>query len=516
MFSALTIRYHMLRVVFREERVPLSQNGLDTDKPLSLVILGASGDLAQKKIIPALFALYSQKYLPKDVNIFGFARTHLNDDEFRKKVVENLTCRYVPGESCAEWMDAFLVRCHYVAGQYDSADSFLDLSQAMKKYEGGGIANRLYYLAIPPSIFIDVVRSLGGAGLVSCESCPGWSRIVIEKPFGRDRVSSDLMTNELSQVSDERDIYRIDHYLGKEIIQNLMVLRFANTIFEPLWSRAYVESIRITWKETFGIGSRAGYFDQFGIIRDVMQNHLIQIASLIAMEEPSSLGSQFVRDEKVRVLKCIEPVTLDNLVVGQYKGAVRGKTRVPAYAEEPGVPPGSITPTFAAAVLKINNNRWHGVPFFIKAGKGMDTRVSEIRIQFRPTARNIFSNIRPALPENALVIRVQPDEAIYFRVVNKQPGLKLELVDTDLNLKYVSTFHEPIPEAYEALILDALRGDKSMFIRSDEVAAAWDIFTPALHELEERAIKPELYKFGGQGPAAADALAVRHRLDDAS
>lgn len=496
--------------------MPSSQNGLDANKPLSLVILGASGDLAQKKIIPALFALYSQQYLPKDVNIFGFARTPLNDDEFRKKIVENLTCRYVPGESCNEWMNAFLSRCHYVAGQYGSADSFLDLFQVMKKYEGGGVANRLYYLAIPPSIFIDVVRSLGGAGLVSCGPALGWSRIVIEKPFGRDRASSDVMTNELSQVSGERDIYRIDHYLGKELIQNLMVLRFANTIFEPLWSRAYVESVQITWKENFGIGSRAGYFDQFGIIRDVMQNHLIQITSLIAMEEPSSLGSQFVRDEKVRVLKCIEPVTIDNLVVGQYKGAVHGKTRVPSYAEEPGVPPGSIAPTFAAAVLKINNNRWHGVPFFIKAGKALDSRASEIRIQFRPTARNIFSDIRPALPNNALVIRVQPDEAIYFRIVNKQPGLKLELVDTDLNLKYVSTFDEPIPEAYEALILDALRGDKSMFIRSDEVAAAWDIFTPALHELERRAIKPELYEFGGKGPAAADALAARHRLEDAS
>jgi glucose-6-phosphate 1-dehydrogenase len=505
----------MCAVFFQEKRVPSNRNGLDAGKPLSIVILGASGDLAQKKIIPALFALYSQEHLPKDVNIFGFARTALSDDEFRKKVVENLTCRYVPGKSCADWMNQFLARCHYVAGQYDSTDSFLDLFQVMKQHEGGAIANRLYYLAIPPSIFIDVVHSLGGAGLVSCGPALGWSRIVIEKPFGRDRASSDRMAKELSQVSGERDIYRIDHYLGKEIVQNLMVLRFANTIFEPLWSREHIESVRITWKENFGIGGRAGYFDQYGIIRDVMQNHLIQIASLIAMEEPSSLGAQFVRDEKVRVLKSISAVTLDDLVVGQYKGAVKGSTRLPAYAEEPGVPPGSITPTFAAAVLKINNDRWQGVPFFIKAGKGLDTRVSEIRIQFRPKARNIFSDIRPALPDNALVIRVQPDEAIYFRIVNKQPGLKLELVDTDLDLKYVSTFSEPIPEAYEALILDALRGDKGVFIRNDEVAAAWDIFTPALHELEEKAIKPELYDFGGTGPAAADALAARYKLEGA-
>jgi glucose-6-phosphate 1-dehydrogenase len=351
---------------------------------------------------------------------------------------------------------------------------------------------------------------------VSCGPARGWSRIVIEKPFGRDRASSDQMAKELSQVSGERDIYRIDHYLGKEIVQNLMVLRFANTIFEPLWNREHIESVRITWKENFGIGARAGYFDHYGIIRDVMQNHLIQIASLIAMEEPSSLGSQFVRDEKVRALKSIAPVTLDDLVVGQYRGIVRDKTRLPAYTEEPGVPVGSITPTFAAATLKVNNDRWQGVPFFIKAGKALDTRVSEIRVQFRPKARNIFSDIRPTLPDNALVIRVQPDEAIYFRIVNKQPGLKLELVDTDLNLKYESTFRDPIPEAYEALILDALRGDKSVFIRNDEVAAAWDIFTPVLHELEKRTIKPEPYEFGGRGPAKADALAARYRLEDVS
>ena len=493
-----------------------SQNGLDADQPLSLVILGASGDLAQRKIIPALFALYSQGYLPSNVHLFGFARTRLNDEEFRAKLMENLTCRYVPGESCADWMNAFLSRCHYVTGQYDSPESFLDLLRTMKEAEGGSVANRLYYLAIPPSVFIEVVRSLGKAGLVSCRPTPGWSRIVLEKPFGRDRVSSDQMTHELSRVCEEPNIYRIDHYLGKEIIQNLMVLRFANTIFEPLWNRSYIQSVRITWKENFGIGRRAGYFDQFGIIRDVMQNHLIQIASLIAMEEPSSLGPQFVRDEKVRVLKCIKPVAVEDLVVGQYQGGLLGKTRVPSYLEEPGVPPGSITPTYAAAVLKIDNNRWHGVPFFIEAGKGLDTRVSEIRIQFRSTARNIFSEIRPALPQNALVIRVQPDEAIYFRIVNKQPGLKLELVDTDLNLKYISTFREPIPEAYEALLLDALRGDKSMFIRSDEVAAAWDIFTPALHELEKRALRPEPYEFGGRGPAAAHALAVRHQAEEAT
>ncbi|MFH0953154.1 MAG: glucose-6-phosphate dehydrogenase [Verrucomicrobiota bacterium] len=485
----------------------------DLDRPLSIVIVGASGDLARKKLIPALFALYSQDLLPASFHLFGFARTPMTDQAFREKAVEFLTCRYVPKVKCAERMDEFLSRCHFVPGQYTSADSFLDLYQAMKPVEGARDVNRLYYLAIPPSIFIDSIRSLGQAGLVHCDAGPGWSRVVMEKPFGRDRESSDVMAKELAGVFREREIYRIDHYLGKEVIQNLMVLRFANPVFDPLWTREHVESVQICWKEDIGIGNRGGYFDEFGIIRDVMQNHLLQILSLVAMEEPASLDPQAVRDEKVRVLRSIPPLALENLVIGQYRGAERGKVRAVSYTQEEGVRPDSLTPTYAAAALHIRNPRWEGVPFFLHAGKGLDARGNDIRIRFRPKARNLFAEVLPSLPANQLVIRVQPDEAIYLRIVNKVPGLKLSLEETSLNLKYQAAFEEIIPDAYECLILDAILGDKSLFIRDDELAAAWDIFTPVLHETETKRLPPEPYEFGGQGPRQARQLAARYGME---
>jgi glucose-6-phosphate 1-dehydrogenase len=484
----------------------------DSDRSLSIIIVGASGDLAQKKLIPALFALYSQDYLPASFHVFGFSRSPMTHEEFRAKSQEHLTCRYVPGERCADRMSEFLARCHYVSGQYDSADSFLDLFQAMKPLEDGRTVNRLYYLAIPPTVFVPVARAMGNAGLVACGPAPAWSRVVIEKPFGSDRASSDVMARELSLVFPERDIYRIDHYLGKEIVQNLMVLRFANRIFDPLWSRQDIASVQITWKEDIGIARRGGYFDQFGIIRDVMQNHLLQILSIVAMEEPASLDSQAIRDEKVKVLRSMPVLTLGDLVVGQYRGGVRNGAEIPSYTEEAGVQPDSITPTFAAAALRVNNERWREVPFLVRAGKGLDARVNEIHIQFRPKSRNLFGEILPALPENELVIRIQPDEAIYFRIANKVPGLDLAVAGSDLDLRYESAFREMIPDAYECLLLDALHGDKSSFIRNDELAAAWDIFTPVLHELGQKRIRPEPYDFGGHGPAAADRLAERYGM----
>lgn len=489
----------------------------DPDRPLSLVIVGASGDLARRKLLPALFALYGQGYLPSRFTVFGFARTPMTDEQFRQAAMENLSCRYSPGESCAPRMAEFLARCRYAHGRYESADDFAALARVMQAEEGAAGANRLYYFSIPPSVFVHVARSIGRAGLVGRD--PGlsrserdrpWSRVVIEKPFGTDRESSDMMAKELGEVFAEDQVYRIDHYLGKEIIQNLMVLRFANSVFEPIWSRAHIEHVRITWKEDLGIGSRGGYFDGIGILRDVMQNHLLQILSLVAMEDPASMESKAVRDEKVRVLKSIAPAGLENLVVGQYRGVTRNGIRLPSYLEEAHVAPGSITPTFAAAVLRVRNDRWGGVPFFLTAGKALDSRMNEIRVRFRDPPRNIFAATLPDLPNNELVIRIQPDEAIFYRIVNKEPGLKLSLVETDLNLRYQSAFREPIPEAYECLLLDAIRGDKSLFIRSDELAAAWDVFTPVLHELEKQRIRPQPYDFGSQGPDSARELAARN------
>jgi len=473
---------------------------------LTIVVVGASGDLARKKVYPALFALYCQGYLPAGFRVFGFARSAFTNEEFRAKIAENLTCRYAPGESCAERMSEFLGRCHYLAGDYASRDAFLDLFAAMQAVEGEPPVYRIFYLAIPSGVFLDVAHSIGGAGMVSCDPQRPWSRVVIEKPFGRDRESSDRLTEEMGRVFAEGHTFRIDHYLGKEVIQNLMVLRFANLVFEPIWNRDFVKSVHISWKEDIGVEGRGGYFDSYGIIRDVMQNHLLQILSLVAMEPPVGLQASHVRDEKVKVLRAIPPIELRDIAVGQYTAGRRGDRAVPGYREDPTVPPDSATPTYAAAVLRIRNRRWDGVPFVIEAGKAMNARINEIRIRFREVPGNIFRSADGAHDDNELVIRVQPDEAIYLRLVHKVPGLATRLASRNLDLRYEAAFSEIIPDAYESLLLDVIRGEKGLFIRGDELAAAWDIFTPALHELESRRAAPEPYAFGSGGPAAARRL----------
>ncbi len=488
----------------------MNELGLQTG--LTIVVLGASGDLARKKVIPALFALYCQDLLPEAFHIVGFARRPMTDEAFRANVMEKLTCRYVPGHSCADYMERFLSRCSYMSGEYDSRDAYLDLYQAMRLLEGDASANRMYYMAIPPFLFLDVAEALGGAGLVECGPGATWSRAIIEKPFGRDRTSSDHLVSCMGKVFTEGQTFRIDHYLGKEIVQNLLVLRFANRVFDPLWNRQHVASVHIAWKEDIGVGNRAGYFDDYGIVRDVVQNHLMQLLALVAMEPPTSFDAPHVCDEKVRVLQCIAPLAFDRLALGQYAAARFQGQDCAAYRGESGVPAGSCTPTYAAAVLHIDNDRWDGVPFFITAGKALDERTTEIRLRFRPVSSTRFHETGAALPPNELVIRVQPDEAIRLAITNKAPGLDMRLVPSELDLRYQAAFAAKIPDAYECLLLDVIRGDRSLFVRWDELAAAWDIFTPVLHELEARLVQPELYPFGGNGPESARALARRFHL----
>ena len=475
---------------------------------LSIVVVGASGDLARKKIIPAFFALYCQGFLPPDFHLFGFARTPFTHEQFRDRIRENLTCRYTPSHSCEDRMNEFLGHCFYGAGDYASKDSFLDLFAVMKKAEGRQDANRLFYLAVPPAIFAEAARAIAGAGLVQCDSALPWSRVVVEKPFGEDRESSDRLGRELAKVFIEDQTFRIDHYLGKEVVQNLMVLRFANLIFEPVWNANFIRNVQITWREDIGVEERGGYFDRYGIIRDVMQNHLTQILALIAMEPPSDPRSRFVRHEKVKALQAVAPLKLEDLVIGQYTGGERGGRRCPAYTREKGVPPGSRTPTYAAAAFTIDNPRWAGVPFLVRAGKGLKEKRTEIRIQFRPLRGHVFCGDDGCPPANELSIRVQPDEAIHLTIVNKVPGLELKLAPRDLDLHYNRVFAETIPEAYESLLLNAIHDDRSLFIGRDELAAAWDIFTPALHEMASREVKPEPYACFSEGPAAADDLAT--------
>lgn len=468
---------------------------------LSVIVVGASGDLARRKIIPALFALYCQELIPRPFRLMGFARTPMTDEAFRGLIGEHLTCRYVPGERCADRMAEFLGCCHYQDGRYDSADSILNLYQALRAREGAGSANRLFYLAVPPAVFLEVARAIGDAGLVECGGGEGWSRVVIEKPFGRDRVTSDDLVEKMGRVFREDQTFRIDHYLGKEIVQNLMVLRFANLFFEPVWNRMFIDRVTISWSEEQGIGSRAGYFDGYGILRDVMQNHLLQILALMAMEEPSHYNAHAIRDEKVRLLQCIPPLALEDVVIGQYGATERNGRTWPGYRQEPQVPRDSRTPTYAAVRLKIQNRRWEGVPFLLTAGKAMASRSNEIRVRFRPVPRNIFCGPDGAcLEPNELVIRIQPDEGLVLRIMNKVPGLGMELGATDLNLRYAAAFPAQIPDAYERLLLDVIEGDRSLFIRADELAAAWDIFTPVLRELETRGVEPEPYAVGSAGP----------------
>jgi glucose-6-phosphate 1-dehydrogenase len=472
-----------------------------SDLSLSFVILGASGDLAHKKIFPALFALYCQDFLPPRFNVFGFSRSSLTPEEYRESIMRYLTCRYTPGESCQEQMEAFLQRCFYVSGRYDSTDSYLELYQAMRVQEGDGPANRVFYMAIPPFLFLDVARALGDSGLVNCgEEAPGFSRVVIEKPFGHDRESSDDLVANTALIFSESQTYRIDHYLGKEVIQNLIVLRFANRVFEPIWNHQHIESVQIAFKEDFGVEGRAGYFDQYGIIRDILQNHLLQIAALLAMEQPLELTAQAIRDEKVRVLRQAHPLHAADFLLGQYTAGGDSGKSLPGYTDDSEIPDDSITPTFARVALRIENERWHGVPFILSAGKALDARCTEIRIRFRPVTPNIFQTGAEPLPANELLIRVQPDQAIHLQFLNKVPVPQMQIAECSLNLRYEAAFQGTLPEAYESLLLDVLRGDKSLFIRKDELEIAWDLFTPALHEIEAQRQKPQLYPYGSAGP----------------
>lgn len=483
----------------------------DGDSTVSITVVGASGDLAKKKIFPALFALYYEGCLPKHFTIFGYARSKMTDDELRNMISQTLTCRIHQRENCDDKTEKFLKRCFYQAGQYSSEGDFKKLDAKLKSHEGGRLANRLFYLSIPPNIFVDVARCASRSG----SSVNGWTRVIVEKPFGRDSESSAELTRGLKQFLTEEQIYRIDHYLGKELVENLSVLRFSNLVFEPLWSRQYIRNVQFLFSEDFGTEGRGGYFDNYGIIRDIMQNHLLQILALFAMEPPVSLDAEDMRNEKVKVLRSMRPLQLEDVVVGQYKNHVRGGVKYPGYTDDKTVPSNSITPTFAAAALFIDNARWDGVPFLMKAGKALHNRRAEIRVQFRHVPGNLYKRSFGAdldQATNELVIRVQPDEAIYIKINNKIPGLGMRLDRSNLNLHYADRYSREIPDAYERLLLDAIEGERRLFIRSDELDAAWALFTPLLRDLETRKVAPELYPYGSRGPIGAHYLAAKYNV----
>ncbi|KAK3404314.1 hypothetical protein EUGRSUZ_K00618 [Eucalyptus grandis] len=464
---------------------PVNSESAKSDLTYSITVVGASGDLAKKKIFPAIFALFYEDCLPKNFTVFGYARTKMTDEELRTMISKTLTCRIDKRENCEDKMNQFLKRCFYHSGQYNSEENFRELDIKLKEKEAGKLANRLFYLSVPPNIFVDVVRCAS----IRASSTSGWTRVIVEKPFGRDSESSGELTRCLKQYLNEDQIFRIDHYLGKELVENLSVLRFSNLVFEPLWCRNYIRNVQLIFSEDFGTEGRGGYFDHYGIIRDIMQNHLLQILALFAMETPVSLDAEDIRNEKVKVLRSMRPLQLEDVIVGQYKGHSKA--------------------------LFINNARWDGVPFLMKAGKALHTKRAEIRVQFRHVPGNLYKrNFGTDLDKatNELVLRVQPDEAIYLKINNKVPGLGMRLDRSDLNLLFKARYPREIPDAYERLLLDAIEGERRLFIRSDELDAAWALFTPLLKELEEKKIVPELYPYGSRGPVGAHYLAAKHNV----
>lgn len=495
----------------KEQKDTIDFDSNKAKSTVSITVVGASGDLAKKKIFPALFALYYEGCLPEHFTIFGYARSKMTDAELRNMVSKTLTCRIDKRENCGEKMEQFLERCFYHSGQYDSQENFAELDKKLKEHETGRFSNRLFYLSIPPNIFINAVRCAS----LSASSAHGWTRVIVEKPFGRDSESSAALTRSLKQYLNEDQIFRIDHYLGKELVENLSVLRFSNLIFEPLWSRQYIRNVQFIFSEDFGTEGRGGYFDHYGIIRDIMQNHLLQILALFAMETPVSLDAEDIRNEKVKVLRSMRPLQLDDVIIGQYKSHTKGDVTYPGYTDDKTVPKDSLTPTFAAAALFIDNARWDGVPFLMKAGKALHTRSAEIRVQFRHVPGNLYNkNFGSDLDQatNELVIRVQPNEAIYLKINNKVPGLGMRLDRCNLNLLYSARYSKEIPDAYERLLLDAVEGERRLFIRSDELDAAWSLFTPVLKELEDKKIVPEYYPYGSRGPIGAHYLAARYKV----
>ncbi|KAJ3566309.1 hypothetical protein NP233_g7085 [Leucocoprinus birnbaumii] len=470
-----------------------------------IIVLGASGDLAKKKTFPALFGLYRQGFLPRDVKIVGYARTKMDAEEFHKRETSYIKNPNDDPE-IAKSIEAFKGFSSYISGGYEDGESFDKLNSYLEEIESkyqSKERNRIFYLALPPSVFIPVCKNLKEHCYVAKN---GINRIIIEKPFGKDLDSARELLNSVKQYWTEDETFRIDHYLGKEMVKNLLVLRFANIAMGAAWDKNSISNVQITFKEPFGTEGRGGYFDEFGIIRDILQNHLLQVLSILTMERPVSFSAEDIRDEKVKVLRAIPPIERDDCLLGQYVAA-NGK---PGYLDDDTVPPNSVCPTFAACTLWIHNPRWEGVPFILKAGKALNEAKVEVRIQFKDVTQGIFKDIA----RNELVIRIQPSEAVYLKLNAKTPGLYTRAIPTEMDLTYKRRFTDAkIPEAYEALILDALKGDHSNFVRNDELDVAWKIFTPILHWIDGKqgqVPRPVSYPYGTRGPKELEGFVQKY------
>jgi len=484
--------------------------------PCGMVLFGVTGDLSRKKLMPAIYDLANRGLLPPGFSLTGFARREWATQDFAQ-IVHDSVKEHARTEFREEVWRQLAEGFRFVSGDFDDDNAFDELRRTIQELDElrGTGGNHAFYLAIPPAFFGNVVGQLKEHGLA--DPTPGsWRRVVVEKPFGHDLESARELQDLLGEVFPSDSIFRIDHYLGKETVQNILALRFANEMFEPIWNANYVDHVQITMAEDIGIGGRAGYYDGIGAARDVIQNHLLQLMALVAMEEPTSFEARSLRIEKQKVLASVElPRRLDLATArGQYTAGWAGGVKVPGFLDEDGIEPGSTTETFAAIKLQVASRRWAGVPFYLRTGKRLGRRVTEVAVVFRRAPHLPFTDsATEELGQNALVIRVQPDEGVTLRFGSKVPGTQMEIRDVNMDFAYGGSFTESSPEAYERLILDVLLGDPTLFPRHEEVELSWKILDPILdfwaRQDQKGKARPDEYEAGTWGPASADAMLAR-------
>ncbi len=485
--------------------------GLQTDRisdPCSVVFFGASGDLFKRMLLPAMYSLRVRGILPNDFSIVGFSRSKYSDDQFRQYCKEQLDQFSTPDAKPqgAIW-DDFAKRLSYISAEFDDHNAYGALAKRLNDNDAnlGTKGNRLFYLSTPPSLFPKIIDQLKEADLNPHQGQEGWARIIVEKPFGTDLDSARELQQTVDRVFPESAVYRIDHYLGKEPVQDIMALRFANTIFEPVWNRNYVDSVQITAAEQLGVELRGGYYDNAGALRDMIQNHVMNLLALVAMEPPAGRDADAIRAEKAKVLSAIEPPAVADVPAmsarGQYgAGAINGKA-VQAYRQEPDVNPNSNTETFAAVKLTIENWRWAGVPFYLRSGKRLAKKTSEIAVTFKPIPHRIYGETTDTIEPNVLVMKIQPEEGVAMRFSAKVPGPKSHIRSVFMDFNYGTGFGVQSPPAYERLIGDAMRGDQTLFTRWDAVERAWEIVMPVLEVWENtKDFTFPNYASGSEGP----------------
>lgn len=485
-------------------------------EPCIMVIFGATGDLTHRKLLPALYNLALEHPLPAGFSVVGFARRPYTDGEFRQQALDSINAYSRQKPVNPHVWESFASGIHYLQSSFNDASGYERLNSLLNQLdqERGTSGNRIFYLSTPPSQYPEIIQRLGAAGLN--RNRKGWTRLIVEKPFGHDLASAIELNRQVGKVFREEQVYRIDHYLGKETVQNILVFRLANGIFEPVWNRRYVDHIQITVAENIGIEGRSTYYEESGAIRDMIQNHMLQLLTLVAMEPPIAFDANAVRDEKVKVLHALQPLVgrdVDtNTIRAQYGSGWVGGQQVRGYLEEPGISPTSTTETYVSIKLFIDNWRWAGVPFYLRTGKHLPKRVTEIAIQFKQAPLMLFkrSEAHGQVEPNVLVLRIQPDEGISLKFGAKVPGTEMQIRAVNMDFFYGSSFVHEQPEAYERLILDCMMGDSTLFTRRDEVEAAWTFVQSLLDEWINLPRETILtYESGSWGPQAADEFIWR-------